>query len=429
MINNRRSRTASWVILAGCMVAAVLPIAKSGAADDSQLNRMWEVWRKRSIAVSTLHANLIENGSGIAAFCRHRSEWATLHSNRETLRRGHLAVSGNNIRFDRLAWEYDDQIAGIIPYNHEVYLDDFRAQIATKRFNLALFSGCSTPMLEERDPASYVSAFDGKKRVALWARAAPEFSSAVVWDSLPFEGCSDLYFDSFLDAVPSLDEIVYQPVLTIYRPFHPWYGGLDPERCSLVRQGVVIGGRECLLIKERARQGTEFSRLFFVCPALDFALLRYYADAGPFPHLQIDIDYKKVEELGWVPHGWVINRFNASTGEILEAASIDVTDLSINMPAEHNEIFSIEFPERTWVRNLETDEQVLIRADGSQRRVLDFEFRSLASHRQLIDSESGQAGDVSTASSDATWWNTLCGVAIGGGGALVALGIVRFWRS
>jgi hypothetical protein len=424
----RRPRSLS--VLHVCALLAAFHSVLCCADDQVDLKATWDRWHKRSADVPTVQVELTEDDSGNGAFCRHRSDWATRRTESERLRHAHFVVLGQMTYFNRLAWEYDDRNTGIFPFDRELYLDQFREEVSTKRLDASIFSGFQVPTLEWKEPVEYVSTFDGTRRAALWPRERPQLSTAVVWRSPPFLHFSDLYFDAFLDAVPSLDEIVYQPILLMYRPFHPWFAGIDEGRCTILRRGVMIDGHECLLIRERSRNNeSQIARLFFVCPALDFAVLRYRGDAGPAPHLQMDIAYKHDEKMGWIPERWTINRFDASTGAVLEATRIEVSAISFDRPVLTNDNFAITFPRGTWIRNFKTDEQVLIRWDGSERRVLDFEFRALATDDKLMNSEAGDAGDLSTSRYDWLCWNVGCSVVMVGGCFMVICGYAGLRRA
>jgi hypothetical protein len=394
MIDDPRNRIGLLGIGFAIGFHSIVHLAICSAAEDPALNQMWAVWRNRSKGTANLRFNLMENVTGIGAFCRHRSEWARQDSDIDRIRYGELVVSQDNIRFNSKAWEYDDRLLGIIPFYRELYSDRLRDQLTAKRFDLALFDGFRNRALELRAPADYVSVFDGQRRVALWARPSPQLSRAVLWHSPPFYRYGDLYFHAFLEAVPSLDDIVYVPVLMMYRPFHPWYGGIDPDRCSLMRRGVMIDGHEC------------------------------------YPHLQIDVDYEKDRNFGWVPHHWTINRFDGSTGAIFEAVRIETAEFQINEAITGSHLFSIDFPERTWVCDFEHTEQFLVAKDGSRRRILDFEFRAGSSDAQLLASAPGESGDIPTASiGDYVWWHSLCQLAMGAGGVMFAIGAARLRKS
>jgi hypothetical protein len=427
VIGDARIPSGRRVMLFAFTSATLLQFAGYCAAENPESKPMWDQWRKRSVAAASLRFILLDDDSGVGAFCRHRSEWAT-GADEETLRYAELVVSGDNVQFKSRSWEYDDRLGGVIPFGHEIYRDQFRQQVSSKRLDLALFKGFRDRALEWRDPSDFVSVFDGERRAALWRRPTPQFSTAVIWPEPPFYRYGDLYFHACLQVVPSLDDIVYAPILMTYRPFNAWYGGIDPSRCSTVRRGASIGGHACDVVKERPRlKESDPSRSFFVCPALDFAILRYYADAGSEPHLQIDIEYKQNERWGWVPDRWTIIRFDASAGVILEAARIAVTSFEINETSVNDSIVPLVFPERTWVRDFQQEQQYLTRQGN--RRILDFEFRAGATHEQVLASAPGEAGDVPMAVPlERVWWYTLCGSAMGLGAVIFALGASRFLK-
>lgn len=356
-------------------------------------------WQERSERANTIEASLEMVLGPFGAFSRVQSEWMPLAPDDDLSEKLRLVIHGDNVRCDAMSWTYDEHLMSMPVYDYQRHIGDYSRmleELNTGRFQHSLYSHFTRPDQLRRNPQQLTSLFNGVQRSNFWNEADNLYAREIV---LPKPGETQqhrlgayrkLYFQACHDGAFDLDSLIYQPVMLMYRPFEPWYGGVDPELCSMEGEVTIRGHRCRKLIEHTQIDDVILSRSFFVDPEREWIVVRYIGECGEHPSVQFDIDYQQSSEGQWTPHQWTVMRMDFRDRPIQNFATVKVAHLEINQePCEIS--FEIDKPVGTWSIDWQPMTQSLLRADGSKRQILELESDVSASYDVLMNSEPGQA--------------------------------------
>lgn len=199
--------------------------------------------------------------------------------------------------------------------------------------------------------------------------------------------------------------------------------GMSPSDSPKIASPGVINGRTCTIIEQRFGN---FSRVIWVDPGREYAILRYSVMRRDVPSYQIDGKYIEHDQGGWAPSGWIINswRDGPDGSRVLRLhAEARVTKYEVNPEFAADE-FRLEFPVGTIVRDDRVDEDHLVRENGEQRKILRSERRCGAAYEDFVGTETGRAA----LPRPANWSTTTILVAVGIGVFLLAGGMSWYRR-
>lgn len=178
-------------------------------------------------------------------------------------------------------------------------------------------------------------------------------------------------------------------------------------------------GRTYSLIQERFG---DYARSIWVDAARDFVIVRY-AVAMKGREFEVDeVVYDEDRTIGWVPRSWRSTGWNQGAGGTWKFRSLrnaSMVNYEIN-PTVDNAVFRPSFPPGTMVTDYRTDEEYLVKSDGTSRPILPLEREREVSYEEIVATESGRAGLYRSPSIAKYYWWIV-------GGILTSLS-VAIWR-
>ncbi len=210
-----------------------------------------------------------------------------------------------------------------------------------------------------------IDIFNGQDRHLFFAEGSSEFPSAHISESSPSGVANDLR--------------VY-PILLALRPFDSRLGVFKRQEVRASGNTVVNDGRPCDVLYHQS--GT-----LWIDPARGHLPVRYLIAANGATTIEVQITYEPVDGI-FLPAGWETTRF-LENGDVSATVEAVVSKRSINPPFGP-EVFSVEYPPGTWVRNYKTNERYILREAGDKRPVLKGEYDG-TNYTALLNSEPRQA--------------------------------------
>jgi len=177
-----------------------------------------------------------------------------------------------------------------------------------------------------------------------------------------------------------------KPIFLTYRGLDAGFDGMQPGSYRLSAHRGVVEGRACVILEQSNQRLVR--NAFWVCPEMDFSVLRYTASVEGKEIIRLDIAYRRGARYGWVPKHWKSVWVNPETGALVEGGESTVTSYVINEAIPEEE-FRIAFPDGTWVTDETTGQEYLVR-NGRKRLITAREKRE-ASYKELLSTESGEA--------------------------------------
>jgi hypothetical protein len=98
----------------------------------------------------------------------------------------------------------------------------------------------------------------------------------------------------------------------------------------------------------------------------------------------VEVEYNADLQVGWMPITWKVVRF-LPDGGLNDSVTANVAEYRVNAPSS-GELFELQYPPGTWVRNHVTNETYIIREGGWKRPVLRGEFDG-TNYEQLLNSD------------------------------------------
>lgn len=359
---------------------------------------VFKAWQERAERTKTIEASLELVLGHFGAFSRVQSEWMPLALDKDQWEKSQLVIHGDKVRYDAMSWTYDEHLMSMPVYDYQRHIGDYSRmleELSTGRFQHSLYSHFTRPDRLRRNPQQLTNLFNGVQRSNFWSEADTLYAREI---RLPKPGETQqhrlgayrkLYFQACHDGAFDLDSLIYQPVMLMYRPFEPWYGGIDREHCTLEGE-VTIRGRRCRKLIEKTQvDDVTLNRCFFVDPECEWTIVRYIGECGEYPSVQFDVDYNQLSDGQWTPHQWTVMRMDFKNRPLQNFATVKVANLQINKEADEIS-FEINQPVGTWSIDWQPMTQSLLRADGSKRQILELESDVSASYEVLMNSEPGQ---------------------------------------
>jgi hypothetical protein len=157
-------------------------------------------------------------------------------------------------------------------------------------------------------------------------------------------------------------------VLALYRSFPAWIDP-TPVKWRVVSTNAIINNVHYVKIERGNPQAGPYEDLW-VDPRRDDLIVQCVLKSGD--NLGVtSIEYRPDKAAGWVPTGWTHKNTLAGIPQAIWETT--VVDYSINQPIPPG-TFDLTFPPRTFVMDAVSNEQYLVRADGSKRPVTNQEL-------------------------------------------------------
>lgn len=151
-----------------------------------------------------------------------------------------------------------------------------------------------------------------------------------------------------------------RPVILFFRPFEPELAGIDLSAFSVIGSSKVRGV-QCIELQHSMGQS---SLKLSLDPKRDYLLMRHTISAGGRPY-QIDVDYRRDAQWGWVPFTWETSS-TGSSGKIRESQSASVTGFDANRRLPSND-FDVAFTPGTRVTDDVERTRWLVLPGGGKR--------------------------------------------------------------
>ena len=159
---------------------------------------------------------------------------------------------------------------------------------------------------------------------------------------------------------PSKDQLACKALLIALRPLYPELGQINLANFKIAPNRAIVDNNPCVILKEHQYR-TGLRHAYWVCPGMDYAILRYVEAVDGEEVIRLDIQYQESDEHGWLPSSWKHVWINPESKSFVSSSEATVTAYTINEQIPPTE-FEIEFPENTAVSNLGTGEHYRIRS-------------------------------------------------------------------
>jgi hypothetical protein len=141
-----------------------------------------------------------------------------------------------------------------------------------------------------------------------------------------------------------------RPVTLVYRPLNTELTAFDLSNCTLKERDAMVDDKRCWMIVDgqtKAHSGLSYG--LWLDPARAFIPLRYQSWIHGDNSVQIDIDYRQDEEIGWIPASWEMTQLDLD-GNLALTNFYRVDRAAFNMDIPESE-FSVAFPAGTLITN------------------------------------------------------------------------------
>lgn len=351
-------------------------------------------WRQNAEKVKSARIKFSHRVREIDQFSRFQSEWVPREGfDESSVENYHFSIDGDKVCCESLQWTYDEHVQGRTLYffGELPFPKELSAGVTARRFDRALYSGFRDEELGVRNPQRFKAVCDGQSRRNIWEANETQYARGVVVRPTSTGGIDWISFNALFQGEFDLDSLVYQPLLLAYRPFHPCYAGVQEKSCRLLEKPSVIDGHACLVMREGVPGDLQkgLTRSYWLDPARGYRVLRYIGAGPGVPGVQFDIEYEGDDASGWNPSKWSVMCIPTDERDpIQEFATFEMTDLKLNFPIEAA-TFHAEFPSGSWVIDMDKQVSYIVREDGTQRMILDLEYRAGAEYADLASSEPG----------------------------------------
>jgi hypothetical protein len=182
------------------------------------------------------------------------------------------------------------------------------------------------------------------------------------------------------------------PLVIHYRPFNRFYSPINDVAYSLDSKVELLNGRECRRLYPETPSRVEHR--YWVDPRRDWIVIRmetYYARKLAS---RIDVQYAEAPDANWVPQAWTHSLYRDAQLTETSTATVLNTETDAELP---NSAFVVEFPTGTLVTDRLNSKPVvyLVRANNGKRIVTPEERRHRLQYERYINTESGEAVDLS----------------------------------
>ncbi|MBM4072049.1 MAG: hypothetical protein FJ271_24450 [Planctomycetes bacterium] len=277
--------------------------------EETSLDKIFEVWKKRQKRVRSLHFSWVQT-------CTYGK--GSLPS------KDALGIPGVNPEKPKLTPEVDTTIES----KEQLWIKEslMRYTVDGPKWDMRM---------EKFLPRRYTSVYDGK-HCRMFFGDQPNHERAV----RP---------SGHLSRSESNQDVVdyhIWPILLTYRATDPTMGRFAAGQWQLRDDKGMVNGRACALLAKTKGHRTETC---WVDVARDYSIVRYEIATSDNPtFLRLQIDSRDEGARGWVPFRWRIDRLLAATKTLDETASAEVIQFELNEPMDSS-LFEFEFPPGTQV--------------------------------------------------------------------------------
>jgi hypothetical protein len=189
----------------------------------------------------------------------------------------------------------------------------------------------------------------------------------------------------------------FRPIVWWLRPLECAMSHMSPEDLEYRGKRGIVSGVECHIMRF-AKPGADSWELW-IDPTKDFNIVRARRENGEEQFEWVfRLDAATSE---WLPTSWTFTRSQA--GSVQRHLSCKTTQCALNPPID-DKVFTITFPEGTWVKDAKTAKEYIVRAAGPPRPVET--LRDIGkSYEELVQSDPNDT-------SGGYWWYVLLGCLI-----------------
>jgi len=192
--------------------------------------------------------------------------------------------------------------------------------------------------------------------------------------------------------------IIYiKPLLQCYRLMYPGIELIKANEFHTDGTELVVNGISCVRCYQDGNRPS-IVRIYYLDPLRDYMPIRFMQESGGTVQIEIDFDYLKDAQHGWVLSGWETVRF-AADGKATHRFNAKVENYLINPEFEPKE-FTIEFPPGTLIDDLRERAAFVQKADGARRRVSELSN----SYQEALNSNPESLDDSTERSTLNKWW-------------------------
>jgi hypothetical protein len=207
------------------------------------------------------------------------------------------------------------------------------------------------------------------------------------------------------------------PLLLIYRPLHANMRYFDRTNCKI--EGTEgVEGANCVIVEQDDPHISHCELRVWADPSKDFLPVRFQESRAGRVQRSVDFHYEKTDKNGWVPSGWTSGQWNGA--QLTSSHTVKVVRYELNTALPDSTFDIGALPPDTYVRNLLTKEDYILREDGSRREVLDGEYNG-DNYQTLLNT------DTPGRSAKAIRWLVISGATVLC--ALLIVGYVRHRRA
>lgn len=387
-------------------------------------------WQERQSRIKTVQATWEQSCDGIYRWSPYQSAWRPKDAS-SLLQPGHaLKIHAKRLRYETNRWYHriDLEYAGYFsPLGVEFVAgrsDPFyRLHLqppSSIAFETARQGQFSNPTEQYHDAWRLTSIFDGERWTDIFEK--PKSSPPLDKSRLDAATHSEavirgVKLDKPLPFSQIMEDLIYRPLLLLYRPFDPALGGCRAANWKLNPKEFQIDGQTCRMISEPGDAGWE--HLFFIDPQRQFVVLRYIVQEHRQTRAQIDIRYQADLTNGPVPASWTSVLFSDQTdfpgqNNMPFFSTVEVTSFTLNESLTDSDFQPKPIPVDTLVTDQTLREVYITRLHGKRRIVTRAEMsESDADFVQVAATSAGYAPRRSPHFSPTRWLMVLTGGTFG----------------
>jgi hypothetical protein len=354
-------------------VAIILIATPLRGNDLPTIKEVTQAWQHRSQAIQLEWKHDV---NGAYRFHHYQSEWLTANDGDLDLER--LEIDGRRLRFEAVRWTTREHGYDSSQINGSQVIEVFPER-KEDLYMAALHSHFADARVEFRNLRPFLRVFNGTVLEDYWPPHAEEYPRGVIRQGLSTVGPMETRAlpRGISDELQDLS--VMAAILALY-PLHPSLA-VPVEDYGIAAQPVIADGKPCAVLLKPRQDETGYRTTIWVDTMRDFCIRRLISHDGRQGY-QIDIEYQQDKQLGWVPSEWTACSFDEKHGARLDAVHCLVTRSSPR-DALTNDESTVRFDSGTWIIDEASNEQYILREDGTMREILPREFDWLPTHSEL----------------------------------------------
>lgn len=320
------------ISFAVCLRAEGLTVRNSPGHELS-LADIWSAWDKRQSEIHSAQFEWRHTNGTSGQWHRFQSLYVPRTSFRPDYLTNQLFFNSTGTHISGYRWslrafnEFCSFSASNRKAHHRANEDDFHAlhfdSCYYSDLNNAIDLGLPGGEEQRRNPRRFDAFICNSVRTDVFDKGTEKYSEAIVRASKFRYG----------DYVRIADDLIYLPLLLMYRPFHPDFEVVDRSRCEIVNSRTDLNGTGFLTVREI--RPDEIVNLFWLDPFRDFVVTRWTTSRSGVDIAQVDISYECGAESGWYPSKW-LSMVLEPPGEypgrdyLALEVSAEVTSVSVN---------------------------------------------------------------------------------------------------